>query len=283
MLTDAHCHPFDLKDVLPDAEEERRRLGVFCAASASSSQEFMYNEDLSHRAFSDKASGILPCFAIHPQLPAVKINSENKTDNELKCGLEADLETLENFAASGRLAAVGETGFDLYDAAFRETEAIQDELFAAHLETALRHELPVIIHVRRAMHKVFAAAKVLVKCKSVIFHSWPGTIDEGEALLKRGVNAYFSFGAVIMLNHKKAMRCAALFPAEKLLTETDAPYQAPRNQEFSCWTDLPRIVESIAALRRDADSSCANTEELESRIESNFRAAFFKRSLFPGV
>ena len=260
MLTDSHCHPYDLKRVFPGAEEERQRLNVLCAASATWPEEFAYNENLSR-------PGILPCFAIHPQLPA---SSTNVTESELEHGLE----TLESLAAQGRLAAVGETGFDLYNAAFKETEAVQDRLFAAHLETALRHDLPVVIHARRAMHKIFAASKLLSKCRAVIFHSWSGTLDEGKALLGRSVNAFFSFGAVIMLNHKQAIQCAALFPQDRLLSETDAPYQPLRGQSFSHWADLPRIIETAAALRREAASPCSDSVELEERIEANFRAAF---------
>jgi TatD DNase family protein len=166
--------------------------------------------------------------------------------------------------------AVGECGFDLYNAQFRETEAVQDEIFAIHLEVALRYGLPVVIHARRAMHKIFAATAILKKCKAVIFHSWPGTLDEGISLLRRGVNAYFSFGNVIRLNHKQAMRCCALFPTERLLTETDAPFQAPRGQDFSHWADLPGIIETAAALSSEA----ASAKELEAQIEANFHAVF---------
>jgi len=263
MLADAHCHPFDLARVLPGAEEQRRRLGVCCAASAADMEEFTYNEELARKAAADGAARILPCFAVHPQMPAAKTSYEN--------GLEA----LESLAGQGRLAAVGETGFDLYNAAFRETEAVQDRLFAVHLETALRHELPVIIHARRAMHKIFGAARLLSKCKAVIFHSWPGTTGEGEALLRRGVNAYFSFGTTILLNHRQAMRCCAVFPANRLLVETDAPFQPPRGQGFSQWADLPRVLEAAAALRREAGSPTVNAGELETMIEANFRTAFF--------
>ena len=271
MLTDAHCHPFDLARVFPGAEDERRRLKVICAASATDTEEFVYNENLAYHAAADKSAGILPCFAIHPQLPAARTNSgQQVTENELK----TELESLENLAAQGRLAAVGETGFDLYNTAFRETEAVQDRLFAAHLETALRHELPVIIHVRRAMHKIFTAAKQLAKCKAVIFHSWPGARGEGEALLRRGINAYFSFGSTILLNHREAMRCCAVFPADRLLTETDAPFQPLRGQSFSQWTNLPRIIEAAAILRREAGSPGANPGELETQIETNFRRLF---------
>jgi len=264
MLTDAHCHPFDLMEHLPAAEDQRRQLGVMCAASATTAEEFAYCERLSREARGNNAVSMLPCFAVHPQMPAVSRLSV----------FDEQLTMLNTLAAEGRLAAIGETGFDLFNAEYRETEKIQDDLFAAHLETALRYDLPLVIHARRAMHKIFAHASALKKCRAVVFHSWPGTAGEGEALLRRGINAFFSFGNVIMLNHREAMRCCAVFPAGRLLTETDAPFQPPRGKEFSSCADIPRILEAAAALRRETGSEGSTVQELEKIVESNFRAAF---------
>ena len=262
MLVDAHCHPFDLAEHLENAEEERRRFGIICASSATTLEEFEYCERLSLKAKEDKAPPLLPCFAVHPQMPLVM--GEEKTQDSLSI--------LDTLAAQKRLGAVGETGFDLYNAAFKETEGIQDELFAAHLEIALRYDLPLVIHSRRAIHKIFANAVALKKCRAVIFHSWSGTTGEGETLLTRGINAFFSFGAVIMLNHKKTMRCCAVFPADRLLTETDAPFQPPRSKEFSSYTDISAILGTMETLRGCAASGGT---EMERIIETNFRAAFY--------
>ena len=139
-------------------------------------------------------------------------------------------------------------------------------MFAAHLEAALHYDLPLVLHVRRAMHKIFAHASMLKRCRAVVFHSWSGTVGEGEALLRRGINAFFSFGTTIMLNHREAMRCCAIFPAERLLTETDAPFQPLRGREFSSYGDLADIVRTMESLR--------GAIEMEKVIEENFRAAF---------
>jgi TatD DNase family protein len=124
------------------------------------------------------------------------------------------------------------------------------------------------------MHKIFASYAPLKKLPALIFHSWPGTSGEGEALLRRGVNAYFSFGGVILLNHKEARRCCAVFPPERLLTETDAPYQPPRGRAFSRWADLPPILRGITELRREAGVFSGTAEDLERTIDGNFRRAF---------
>ena len=271
MLTDAHCHPFDLSRVFPQAENERRRFGVAAAASACDLEEFSHNEDLALKAAADGAAPLLPCFAVHPQFPALKKANINEATRK---ELESCFETLQKLASSGRISAVGECGFDFYNPAFRETEKIQDSIFAAHIETALRYNLPVVIHVRKALHKIFALSKTLAKCRAVIFHSWHASFEEGQSLLRRGVNVYFSFGNIILNGHKRAMQACAYCPAQRLLTETDAPYIPRKGENFSHWADLPLIVESIAALRRDAQSDVFGAKELEARIENNFWDVF---------
>jgi len=218
-MTDAHCHPQDLLEYNKNAEEERRQTGTAIAASSWNLEEFEYHESLAKKAREEGAPPVFCCFALHPQL------SEGGDFS-----YTAGLELLQSLAEEERLDAVGETGFDLYNEGFRAGEKIQDEMFIRHLEIALRHSLPLVLHVRRAMHKIFPFTGELKKVPAVVFHSWPGTRGEGEALLRRGINAYFSFGSVVLKNHKEAIASAAQLPPERLLLETDAPYQPLRGK-----------------------------------------------------
>ncbi|GBU27417.1 hypothetical protein R84B8_00947 [Treponema sp. R8-4-B8] len=273
MLTDSHCHPFDLSPLFPQMEQERRRLGVTAAASSYNMEEFTHNEEIAYNAAAENAAPLLLCFGVHPQLPAVKKeNGELFTDSELS----GSLKTLQNLASAGRISALGEFGFDLYNAAFKETEKTQDVLFVAHLETAINYSLPIVLHVRRAIHKIFAAAKILSKCKAVIFHSWPGTLEEARSLLRHGINAYFSFGNTIMHNHKQAIQCCSSLPLERLLTETDAPFQPRRGEKYSTWADLPLILKTAANLRSEAGNKI-DEKDLEAQIEINFKQVFNMR------
>jgi len=267
MLTDAHCHPFDLNGVFPDYENERRRLGVLAAVNACTMDDFLHNETLARNASIDKVTPVLTCFGIHPQQPAA---------GDSQAIIEKQIEKLSLLSSENRICAIGECGFDLYNSAYRETEALQEFAFSAQLEIALKFDLPVVLHVRRAMFKIFALTKTLSKCKSVIFHSWPGTYEEANALLQRGINAYFSFGNTIILNHKQAKRSCALLPADRLLTETDAPYQPRRGEPYSHWQDLPFILEAAAALRNEAGYN-TTAKEIEEQIEANFKNVFLNQ------
>jgi len=272
MLTDTHCHPYDLVNLFVESEQERRRLGVLAAASACSIEELTHNEELARNAVLENSVPLLPCFGIHPQF--FKIMNDELTGSDEQVLICSNLlETLYVSAFEGRLSAVGEFGFDLYNAAFRETEASQDRIFVSQMETAIRFNLPVVIHARRAINKIFAHIKPLAKCKSVVFHSWSGTLEEALSILRRGVNAYFSFGNTVMLNHKQAMHSCALLPAQRLLTETDAPYQPRRGKKISCWADLPLILEAVVSLRTNAGNNIS-VNDLEMQIEANFRRVF---------
>ncbi len=206
---------------------------------------------------------MLLCFGIHPQLPrvdALKIKTLSRFMQEL--------------AENKRLDAIGETGFDHFDEAYRLTSGMQKELFLLHLHTAMEYQLPIVLHIRKAMDMVFYYAKELSSLPSVIFHSYSGTFREAGGLLKRKVNAYFSFGTPIALNHKRAMEAVALLPCDRLLIETDAPYQPLRNRDFSSWKDIETIIRRMADLRSQKESVCRTAEEIEAQTDENFRKAY---------
>jgi TatD DNase family protein len=274
-MTDAHCHPWDLLEYLKNAEEERRETGTACAASSYSKQQFEYHESLAEKARQEGAPRLFCCFALHPQLSASFLEKDYSSEGDIS--LSSGLELLQSLGLQGRLDAVGETGFDLYDERYRAAEKIQDEMFAGHLETALTYGLPLVLHVRRAMHKIFPFAGDLKKLPAVVFHSWTGTSGDAKAMHTRGINAFFSFGKKKKQNHREAMSCAARFPAERILLETDAPYQPLRGKAFSSWRDLAPICRGIAALRKEAGSPGSTPEELEALTTDNFFRVFAVR------
>ena len=263
MPSDAHAHPFDLLALDPDAERERRDLGVACAASSWNEAEFLFQERMAAEARSAGAAGIVLCFGAHPQL---LLGDEPAA--------EAAVAFLRILAAAGRISAVGEIGFDLFDSAYRGTEAAQERIFSEQLELALEYRLPCVLHLRRAMHKAFFYYKELAALPAVVLHSYSGTAGEAESLLSRGVNAYFSFGTPVFLNHKRAMEACAALPAARLLVETDAPYQPPRGASRSSWKDIATVVSAVAHLRNAAGTECATAEAVAAETDRNFRNAF---------
>jgi TatD DNase family protein len=264
MASDAHAHPYYLQQIEKDAERQRIRLRIKCAASAHSPEEFHCNETLAQQA---GAPDVALCFAVHPQLPA----ADPAADPAFIQRLCAHLETL---AREKRIAAVGETGFDLFDAANKAREKAQDAIFEHHLALAVRRSLPIVLHVRRAMHKIFEKTQTLKRLPAVVFHSYSGTLDDARSLVRRGVNSYFSFGSAIMKNHKNAIRCCALLDSRRLLLETDAPYQPLPGKTHTSWPDIFTVIQAAADLRRQAGRDASDRAELEHIADANFDTVF---------
>ncbi|MDR2796529.1 MAG: TatD family hydrolase [Spirochaetaceae bacterium] len=258
MASDAHAHPFDLSKLYEGAEAERVKLNLACAGSAWRMEDFLYNERAALRF------PMALCFAVHPQLPAAC--GAGRCDPKI---IRDSLSHLYQFAAEKRIDAVGETGFDLFSSEFRATEKLQEELFDEHLRAAEKYDLPVVLHLRRAAHKVFLYSGRLKNIPYVVFHSYSGTLDEAASILRRGVNAYFSFGTAILLNHKNTMKVCAALDAERLLFETDAPYQRLQGKSFSSYADVLLVIEQAARLRRGAGLPCEKAE-LERFADENF-------------
>lgn len=268
MPSDAHCHPFDLAHKKADAETARLALNLSVAASSWNEEEFIYHEALAKQAAKSGGPPIALCFGVHPQLPL----SEPEA-------VQSSLQALYRFAAGEKLAAVGEIGFDLFDEAYKTTETVQERLFKEQIGLARQYNLPVVLHVRKAMDKIFTYLRELKALPAVVFHSYSGTYEEALALCKRGVKAYFSFGSPIMLNHRKAMRACALLPQEVLLFETDAPYQCPRGKPFSEYGDLWEVVKWAAHLRSEAGTMAHTEQELHAANDENFCRVYFHTSV----
>jgi TatD DNase family protein len=126
----------------------------------------------------------------------------------------------------------------------------------------------MILHIRRAMDKVFAYSRRLAALPAIVLHSYSGTAREGGDLLARKVPAFFSFGAAIMNGHKRAIEACATLPLSSLLSETDAPWQAPKGEAFCRAEALGDIVRAMAALRG------MDPTALKTLLEANFRRAY---------
>lgn len=133
-------------------------------------------------------------------------------------------EELTGLFAENRLAAVGETGLDFYrDHTPRENQV---SAFRAHLELALRRDLPVIIHVRDAYDEALAVIDELGRAPRGVFHCFSGDAAFAEEALSRGF--FISLAGQVTFKKAEALReVAAGLPLGRLLVETDCPYLAP--------------------------------------------------------
>lgn len=124
-----------------------------------------------------------------------------------------------------RVSAVGEIGLDYhYD---HSPRAEQLDAFRRQVRIAKEAGLPVILHVREAFDDAFAVmqeegwpeAGTLLHCYTSDAHEVARWVDAG---------CYVAFGGAFTFKKLEEVREAAkAVPAERLLTETDAPFMTP--------------------------------------------------------
>jgi len=245
MYTDSHAHPYDLfrkTGLMPALADDQ----CVCA-SAHDRDEFLW-----HEAFARLNPGrVRLSFGIHPQKPEA-----------------VEIPFLEELARTGRIDAVGECGFDFFSDAYRSTAREQAAVWDLQLDLALRFSLPLVIHARKALHLVFADTKRLSRLPAVAFHGWPGSASEAESLLKRGIDARFCAGKALLRGDKSLLETVRALPADRLLSETDAPYMQDRTEPYSVFADIRRVV---AALSRAKNMQEAEMTEVLYR---SFTAVF---------
>jgi TatD DNase family protein len=120
---------------------------------------------------------------------------------------------------------VGEVGLDYhYDFAPRE---VQQRVFRAQVAAARDLRMPIVIHTREAWADTVAILRD-ERAGDVggVFHCFTGSEDEGRQALDLGF--CLSFSGIATFPKAANIRAAArLTPADRLLTETDAPFLAP--------------------------------------------------------
>ena len=167
-------------------------------------------------------------------------------------GVERALEQVEREAAAGEIVAVGEAGLDRNAPA---SLPVQQALFEAQLQMACRYDLPLVIHVVRAVPELVASCK---KCPSFgkgIIHGFNNRREILYDLLRHGF--YVSVGAKVLDARSHASVLLPEIPAERLFLETD-----------NAAIPIEEIYQA-AALRKQVAVS-----ELQCLIEANFRKLF---------
>jgi len=169
------------------------------------------------------------------------------------------------FVDSPRVVGIGECGLDFYyDHSDRD---VQRDVFAAQIDLANKHNLPLVIHTRDAWPDTFDVLDAVGVPERTIFHCFTGGENEARECVKRG--AYISFSGIVTFKTAEDVRQAALWcPPENMLLETDAPFLAPvphrgRPNQPSL---VPIVGTFIADLRGDPVAQLAKTTTRNARL-----------------
>ncbi len=181
----------------------------------------------------------------------------------------ADLAALHDGAAvdprlASRIVAVGETGLDFhYDFAPPD---VQERVFRAQIDLALRVGRPLIIHARKSEERCGdILAEYPALAGRVVFHCFSG--DEALAARLLGLGFHLSYTGVVTFKNADAIRrAAAATPADRIMVETDSPFLTPEPLR-KVRPNEPALV--VHTARRLADIRGESYERLAAQTTAN--------------
>ncbi len=250
-LIDSHCHldlpafDDDRTQVLDRARESGVKGMVIPAINAARWQ-----------ALADLVSGtpdLYAAYGLHPMFM-----HEHDT---------GDIDRLRKFLDHHDAVAIGECGLDFYQG--RNDADAQTLLLDAQLKIASEHDLPVILHARRALQEVTQCLKKIGGLRGVV-HSFSGSPEQARQLWDLGFHLGIG-GVVTYPRAKRLRRIVADMPIEWLLLETDSPdqplcgRQGLRNEPAR----LPEVLTCIAELRQETPDSVASATVINTRALFN--------------
>jgi len=158
---------------------------------------------------------------------------------------EAALSLLGRCLAAQQALAVGEIGLDF--APGMPPASLQRMVFDAQLELARQHDLPVILHARKSEDRLLWYLRRRSGLRGVV-HGFVGSLQQAQYFIDQGF--YLGVGGAV--THERARRLRGVLaeiPIERLLLESDAPYQ-PGAAHRSARNEPAWIVEPLAVLAR---------------------------------
>ncbi len=252
-LIDTHAHLDMLKRMSPaEAVDKSAGEGVRYIINPGSSIEG------SRKAveYAGRFPGVFASVGVHPH------DADAVSDKEMKV-LE-NLITCENGARNKKVVAVGESGFDFFRDLSPRID--QEKAFRAHIELALKHSLPLIVHDRDAHRETLAVLGEYTGKDGLraVIHCFSGDASFAARCLELGL--YISFTGVITFpNAGDTLKAAKEAPLERIFIETDSPFLAPqpkRGQEnFPGYVKY--VAEKIAEIKETA------FEEIAEKTSAN--------------
>lgn len=177
------------------------------------------------------------------------------------------LEKLENILIADIDISVGEIGLDFKLCTVDET--VQIETFKSQLSLAKKHNRICSIHNINRWDLLFNILdEGAIPAKGAILHSFNGSLEVANRLINLGF--YISISTNIIGASKKIKDVVKNLPLDRLLIETDSPYQVPISwvENKSSPNYINRVYQEIA------DIKSISIDKLSKAVEENFRSAF---------
>ena len=231
MLIDTHCH-------LDAAEFDADRDAVHAAALAAGVERIVVpavavDGFQKAKTVVERYPGCVAAYGIHPLY--------------VMQAQEGDLDALRAWLTAERPVAVGEIGLDSY---VTDVDPVRQEFFfVEQLKLAREFDLPVLLHVRRAVDQILKHLR-RIRVRGGIAHAFNGSRQQADEFIKLGFKLGFG-GAMTFSGSTRIRGLATELPLESIVLETDAPDIPPAwlNGGRNAPGELPRIADILAELR----------------------------------
>jgi TatD DNase family protein len=147
-----------------------------------------------------------------------------------------------------KIVAVGEIGLDFF--VTQQNRETQEYFFTEQLKIANEFDLPVVLHVRRAVDYVLKHLRKY-KVRGGIAHAFNGSAQQADAFINLGFKLGFG-GAMTYPRALKIRELAKTLPLESIVLETDAPDIPPEwlgTKSRNNPAQLVKIAQTLADLR----------------------------------
>mgnify|MGYP001560218980 CR=1 FL=1 len=163
------------------------------------------------------------------------------TDEEI----EKNLDFIKNHADD--IVAIGEIGLDRYWVKDDEQNEKCKEIFIRCLDISKELDLPVILHSRDAEEDVFRLIREN-NVKRAVFHHYSGSMTLAKQIIESGY--YISIPTIIKTS-KNLKKIGKSFPLDRLMTETDSPFNSPTQDKMNYPYNVKLTLMKIAELRNE--------------------------------
>ena len=245
MLVDVHCH-LDLLEKQKDLEEVMKRAKDFYCIISNSTDPKSNRKNLE---YIKKYKNVKIALGMYPS-HAVELTDE-EIDDEIR------------FIKKNKPFAIGEVGLDNFRVKNMER---QKEVFSKFIRLSKELNIPVIVHSRDAELETLETLEES-KAEKVVMHCFSGN----KELVERGVkNGYYFTIPTSVVKSKTFRKLVSRVPLNRILTETDAPYLSPIENE----PNEPAFIKE--SLKKIAEIKKITVEEMEKIIYMNFQNLFLK-------
>ena len=247
MIIDTHCHVYDSEmDNAENIISEALKNDICLILNGTDLKSNLEVLELSAKY--DNVYGALGYFYTH---------ADEITDD--------DISLLDRQLENSNVIAVGEIGIDYYHG--KDKRDIQIELFEKMLDLAEKHDLPVIVHSRKAMQDTYDILKRYNVKGSL--HCYQGSAEMAREFVKLGF--YIGVGGpVTHKNNKKIEKTVKTVGIDHILVETDSPYLSPEEKRGE--TNTPMNIKYV--IGKIADELDLGKEEVIEVTSDNAKRLF---------